>query len=75
MDVSLMRRSRFTHQKKYLELMPVSDRVDPNLKARLEGLGQFIFSDLVGDQTSDLPACNEVPQPAMLLRAPISMLC
>jgi hypothetical protein len=37
---------------------------------RLEGLGKWKqFSDLIGNQTHDLPACSIVPQPIMLLQA------
>jgi hypothetical protein len=37
----------------------------------LEGLGKLkIFSDLMGIQTRDLPACSIVPQPTVLPHAP-----
>jgi hypothetical protein len=37
----------------------------------LEGLGQLkTSSDIIGNQTRDLPACSIVPQPIMLPRTP-----
>jgi hypothetical protein len=39
---------------------------------RLEGLGQLNkFNDLIGNRTRDLPACNIIPQPTTLPRAPL----
>jgi hypothetical protein len=35
---------------------------------RLEGLGKLKCSDLIGNRTRDLPACNIVPQPTTLPR-------
>jgi hypothetical protein len=37
---------------------------------RLEGLGQLKKFHLIGNRTSDLPACSIVPQPTTLPRAP-----
>jgi hypothetical protein len=37
---------------------------------RLEGLGQLKKIHLIGIRTRDLPACNIVPQPTTLPRAP-----
>jgi hypothetical protein len=43
---------------------------------RLEGLGQLKKSnDLIGNRTSDLPACSIVPQPTTLPRAPDYVVC
>jgi hypothetical protein len=50
-------------------LVPISVRGWVNLRVMvcLEGLGKSKkFSDLIGTQTYDLPACNIVPPPFML---------
>jgi hypothetical protein len=42
---------------------------------RLKELGKLKkFSDLLGTQTRDLPACNIAPQPSMLPRTPVTII-
>jgi hypothetical protein len=70
--VSLTRRSPFTPPGRFLGLISVRGGDDPRAIMRLEGLGQLKkSSDLIENQTRDLPACSLVPQPTTLPRVPV----
>jgi hypothetical protein len=73
--LSALRAARPLPLGRFLVLISVRGRVDPQGHSAAGNITSIEKSNDIGCQARDLPACSIVPQPTMILRPPTFIIC